>query len=59
MDKIIFIISYLFIYNNNIMNTNLKTLEFVLKNYKNFNARATKDALISYWRHIEKGGKMF
>jgi deoxyhypusine synthase len=41
------------------MNTNLKTLEFILKNYKNFNARATKDAMISYWRHIEKGGKMF
>ncbi len=41
------------------MNTNLNTLEFILKNYKNFNARATKDATISYWRHIEKGGKMF
>ena len=41
------------------MNTNLNTLEFILKNYKNFNARATKDAMISYWRHIEKGGKMF
>jgi deoxyhypusine synthase len=41
------------------MNTNLPTLEFVLKNYKNFNARATKDALISYWQHVEKGGKMF
>jgi len=40
-------------------NTNLNTLEFILKNYKNFNARATKDAAISYWRHIEKGGKMF
>jgi deoxyhypusine synthase len=40
-------------------NTNLKTLEFILKNYKNFNARATRDALISYWRHTEKGGKMF
>lgn len=40
-------------------NTNLPTLEFILKNYKNFNARATKDAMISYWRHIEKGGKMF
>ena len=39
--------------------TNLKTLEFILKNYKNFNARATKDAMISYWRHVEKGGKMF
>lgn len=40
-------------------NSNLPTLEFILKNYKNFNARATRDALISYWRHIEKGGKMF
>ncbi len=37
----------------------LPTLEFILKNYKNFNARATRDALISYWRHIDKGGKMF
>jgi deoxyhypusine synthase len=40
-------------------NSNLPTLEFVLKNYKNFNARATRDALIAYWRHVEKGGKMF
>lgn len=40
-------------------NTNLPTLEFILKNYKNFNSRATRDALIAYWRHIEKGGKMF
>src|SRR3990167_4270382 len=37
---------------------NLPTLEFILKNYKNFNSRATKDALIAYFRHIEKGGKM-
>lgn len=41
------------------MNTNLPTLEFILKNYKNFNSRATKDATIAYWRHIENGGKMF
>ena len=41
------------------MQNNLPTLEFVLKNYKNFNARATRDALIAYWRHTEKGGKMF
>jgi deoxyhypusine synthase len=41
------------------MNSNLPTLEFVLKNYKNFNARATRDALLAYWQHIEKGGKMF
>ena len=40
-------------------NSNLPTLEFVLKNYKNFNSRATRDALIAYWRHAEKGGKMF
>ena len=38
---------------------NLPTLEFILKNYKNFNARATRDALVAYWRHLEKGGKMF
>jgi len=41
------------------METKLPTLEFILKNYKNFNSRATKDALLSYWHHIEKGGKMF
>lgn len=34
-------------------------LDFVLKNYRNFNARATRDALLAYWRHIEGGGKMF
>lgn len=34
-------------------------LEFLLKNYKNFNSRATRDATLSYWRHIEGGGKMF
>ena len=38
---------------------NIPTLELILKNYKNFNARVTRDALITYWRHIEKGGKMF
>jgi deoxyhypusine synthase len=35
------------------------TLDFVLSNYKNFNARATRDALLAYWRHVEGGGKMF
>ena len=40
-------------------NTSLPTLEFILKNYKNFNSRALRDATISYWRHTEKGGKMF
>jgi deoxyhypusine synthase len=38
---------------------NQPTLEFVLRNYRNFNARATRDALVAYWRHVEKGGKMF
>jgi deoxyhypusine synthase len=31
----------------------------VLNNYTNFNARATRDALLAYWRHIEGGGRMF
>jgi len=34
-------------------------LDFILANYKNFNSRATRDALIAYWQHIEKGGRMF
>ena len=41
------------------MNNNLTTFEFILKNYKNFNARALRDATVSYWKHAEKGGKMF
>ncbi len=40
-------------------NTDLPILEFVLTNYKNFNSRATRDALLSYWKHIDAGGKMF
>lgn len=40
-------------------NAPLPMLEFLLKNYKNFNARATRDATLAYWRHIEGGGKMF
>jgi deoxyhypusine synthase len=39
--------------------TTLPTLEFVLRNYKNFNARAARDALLAYFRHIDAGGKMF
>jgi deoxyhypusine synthase len=39
--------------------TTLPTLEFILKNYKNFNARATRDATLAYWRHVEGGGKMY
>jgi deoxyhypusine synthase len=37
----------------------LTILEFVLRNFKNFNARATRDALLAYWDHIERGGRMF
>jgi deoxyhypusine synthase len=37
----------------------LPILEFVLRNYKNFNARSTRDALLAYWHHIESGGQMF
>ena len=41
------------------MSAQLPILSFVLRNYKNFNARATRDATIAYWRHIERGGRMF
>ena len=34
-------------------------LDFVLENYRSFNARATRDALLAYWKHIDGGGKMF
>ena len=34
-------------------------LSFVLTNYKNFNARATRDALLAYQAHMGQGGKMF
>lgn len=40
-------------------NADLPVLEFVLENYKNFNARATRDALIAYWRHVQGGGRMY
>jgi len=39
--------------------TSLPVLDLVLRNYKNFNARATRDALLAYWRHVEGGGRMF
>jgi deoxyhypusine synthase len=39
--------------------TEFPILDLVLRNYKNFNARATRDALLAYWRHSEKGGRMF
>ena len=39
--------------------TDLPVLDLILRNYHHFNARATRDALLAYWRHIEGGGKMF
>ena len=33
--------------------------EFILRNFKNFNARQTRDAFLAYWKHVEGGGKMF
>lgn len=39
--------------------SSLPVLEFILRNYQNFNARVTRDALLSYWDHLQAGGKMF
>jgi deoxyhypusine synthase len=39
--------------------SSMPILEFILSNYKNFNARVTRDALLAYWIHLESGGKMF
>jgi len=33
--------------------------DFILANYRNFNSRATRDAMLAYWRHVQAGGKMF
>jgi len=41
------------------MSAQLPIRNFILRNYKNFKARATRDATIAYWRHIERGGRMF
>jgi hypothetical protein len=34
--------------------TEFPILKFVLNNYHNFNARAIRDALLAYWRHIDR-----
>ncbi len=39
--------------------SSLPVLEFILRNYKNFNARVTRDALLAYWNHLQADGKMF
>jgi len=37
----------------------LPVLHFVARNFMNFNARATRDALFAYWDHVRVGGKMY
>ena len=37
----------------------LPILTFITRNYQNFNARATRDALFAYWDHIQGGGRMY
>jgi len=37
----------------------LPILEFVARNYKNFNSRSTRDALFAYWDHVQGGGRMY
>ena len=37
----------------------LPILQFVADNYRNFNSRATRDALYAYWDHIRAGGRMY
>lgn len=37
----------------------LPILEFVARNYKNFNSRSTRDALFAYWDHVRAGGRMY
>jgi len=37
----------------------LPILQFVADNYRNFNSRATRDALYAYWDHIQAGGRMY
>ncbi len=41
------------------MASGLPLLEFVTRNYQNFNSRATRDALFAYWDHIRAGGRMY
>jgi deoxyhypusine synthase len=37
----------------------LPVLKFVARNYRNFNARATRDAIFAYWDHVKAGGRMY
>ena len=37
----------------------LPILEFVTRNYKNFNSRQLRDATYAYWEHVRSGGRMY
>ena len=37
----------------------LPLLEFVTRNYKNFNSRSLRDATYAYHDHIRAGGRMY
>ncbi|MBL9077302.1 MAG: deoxyhypusine synthase family protein [Planctomycetes bacterium] len=37
----------------------LPILEFVARNYKNFNSRSTRDATFAWWDHVRQGGRMY
>jgi deoxyhypusine synthase len=41
------------------MPAGLPFLEFLARNYKNFNARSTRDATFAYWDHVRTGGRMY
>jgi len=41
------------------MAESLPILDFVARNYRNFNSRSTRDALFAYWDHVRGGGRMY
>jgi deoxyhypusine synthase len=41
------------------MAAGLPFLEFLARNYKNFNSRSTRDATFAYWDHVRAGGRMY
>jgi deoxyhypusine synthase len=41
------------------MAPSLPILDFVARNYRNFNSRSTRDALFAYWDHVRSGGRMY
>ena len=41
------------------MSAGLPFVEFLARNYKNFNSRQTRDATFAYWDHVRGGGRMY